>query len=98
MSPGASISAQYPMARHLAERDRQFLYRAEGDTRLILRVALSSVIKARGQIVSSMLKSYPNTVTVQDLVNSTSFKETKIGEEMRVLVEIGIAEKCKTTE
>ena len=94
-SPRRVVNQLYNLAR-----GRAIIYGRDSlditDIRLILRVALSSVIKARGQIVSSMLKSYPNTVMVQDLINSTSFKETKIGEEMKVLVEIGIAEKCKT--
>ena len=75
-------------------RGRAIIYGREqlekSDLDLILSVALSSVPETRGQIVSYLLKCYPNNVTLKQLVPETRFKETKLREELKNLEELGV--------
>ena len=60
------------------------------DIEMILEIAISSIPNARGQILKELIRCYPNSIKLKELVKNTSYRETKLKEELDVFQEIGI--------
>ena len=59
---------------------------------MVLELAISSIPNSRGQILKTLIKYYPNSIKLKEFVDNTSFKETKLKQELDVFNEVGLIE------
>ena len=65
------------------------------DLKLAIDVGLSSVLECRGEIVKALINNNPNHLTLKEIVKLTSYRDTKVREELNNLTELSIVYKTQ---